>query len=86
MVVELNLAPFTAASQTSSNSSARDFARMMASLVALSAANIRVRRSFCASVFAFSAARSKLSSATETFSAMRAISAMISSSLRPGLG
>jgi hypothetical protein len=36
---------------------------MIASLVALSAENMRARRSFCLSAFAFSAARSKLSSA-----------------------
>ncbi len=46
MVAEVNLPPFAAASHTISNSSLRDLARMMASLVALSEANIRVRRSF----------------------------------------
>ena len=46
MVAEVNRPPFAAASHTISNSSVRDLARMMASLVALSAANIRVRRSF----------------------------------------
>ena len=76
----VNLPPFAAASHTSSNSSVRDLARMIASLVALSAANMRVRRSFCASAFAFSSARSKLSSANDTFSAIRASSATISSS------
>src|SRR5258705_6028109 len=53
---------------------------MIASLVALSAANIRDSRSFCWSALAFSLARSKLSSATETLSAIRASRAMISSS------
>ncbi len=81
MVAQLNFAPSAAASHTSSNSSARDFARMIASLVALSAANMRESRSFCASALAFSLARSKLSSATDTFSAIRAISAMTSSSV-----
>ena len=80
MLVELNLPPCAAAWQASSNISVRDFARMIASLVALSAANIRVSRSFCSSALAFSFARSKLSSANETFSAIRASSAMISSS------
>ena len=61
MVVEVNLPPFAAAWHTSSNSSLRDFARMIASLVALSAASMRVRRSFCSSVLAFSSARSKFS-------------------------
>ena len=61
MVVEVNLPPLAAASHTSSNSSLRDFARMIASLVALSAASMRVRRSFCSSVLAFSSARSKFS-------------------------
>ena len=42
---------------------------MIASLVSLSAANMRVSRSFCSSALAFSSARSKLSSAKETFSA-----------------
>ena len=46
MVVDVNLPPPAAASHTRSNSSSRDLARMMASLVALSEANIRVRRSF----------------------------------------
>ena len=41
---------------------------------------MRVSRSFWASALAFSLARSKLSSANETFSAIRAISATISSS------
>ena len=50
IVVEVNLPPSTAAAQTSSNISARDLARMIASLVALSAANMRVSRSFCSSV------------------------------------
>ncbi len=54
MLVELNLPPCAAASHTSSNISVRDLARMIASLVALSAANIRVSRSFCSSAFAFS--------------------------------
>ena len=44
---------------------------MIASLVAPSAANMRVRRSFCSSVFAFSSARSKLPSAKDTLSASR---------------
>ena len=68
MVVEVNLPPVAAAAQTRSNSSVRDFARMIASLVALSAANIRASRSFCSSVLAFSSARSKFSSANETLS------------------
>ena len=80
MLVELNRPPFAAASHTSSNSSVRDVARTIASLVALSAASMRPRRSFWASALAFSPARSKFSSANETFSAIRAISAMISSS------
>ena len=80
MLVELNRPPCAAAVHTSSNISVRDLARMIASLVALSAANIRVNRSFCSSAFAFAFARSKLSSANETFSAIRASSAMISSS------
>src|ERR1700686_5315252 len=54
---------------------------MIASLVALSASSMPARRSFCLSALAFSSARSKFSSATDTFSAMRPISAMISSSL-----
>ena len=70
-VVEVNLPPCRAASHTSSNNSLRDLARMIASLVALSAANMRVRRSFCSSVLAFSSARSKLSSANDTLSASR---------------
>ena len=49
----------------------RDLARTIASLVALSAANMRVRRSFCSSVLAFSSARSKFSSANDTLSASR---------------
>jgi len=53
---------------------------MIASLVALSAANMRVNRSCCWSATAFSFARSKLSSANDTFSAIRASNAMISSS------
>ena len=53
---------------------------MIASLVALSAANMRVSRSFCSSAFVFSAARSKFSSAKETFSAIRDSTATISSS------
>jgi len=69
MVVEVNLPPFAAASHTISNSCGRDLARMIASLVALSAANIRLSRSFCSSVFCFSSTRSKLSRANETFSA-----------------
>src|SRR5213080_1555335 len=44
--VKVNLPPFAAASHTSAYSSARDDARMIASLVALSAASMRVRRSF----------------------------------------
>jgi hypothetical protein len=44
---------------------------MIASLVALSAANIRPSRSFCSSVLAFSSARSKFSSANDTLSASR---------------
>ena len=80
MLVELNRPPFAAASHTSSNSSVRDVARTIASLVALSAASMRASRSFWASALAFSLARSKLSSANETFSAIRAISATISSS------
>ena len=71
MVVEVNLPPFAAALHTSSNSSARDLARMIASLVALSAANIRVRRSFWLSVLAFSSARSKFPIANDTLSASR---------------
>src|SRR5947207_15884062 len=46
MEVNVNLPPLAAASHTSSNRSARDDARMIASLVELSAASIRVRRSF----------------------------------------
>jgi len=71
MLVELNLPPIAAASHTSSNSSARDDARMIASLVALSAASMRVRRSFWTSVLALSSARSKFSSANDTLSANR---------------
>ncbi len=80
MLVELNRPPFAAASHTSSNSSARDVARTIASLVVLSAPSMRASRSFWASAFAFSLARSKFSSANETFSAIRAISATTSSS------
>ena len=71
MVVAVNFPPLAAASHTSSNSSLRDLARIIASLVALSAASIRVRRSFCSSVLAFSSARSKLPSAKDTLSASR---------------
>src|SRR5216683_7665303 len=71
MVAELNVPPKTAASHTSSNSCARVLARMIASLVALRASNIPVRRSFCFSAFAFSSARSKCPRAKETFSASR---------------
>ena len=78
IVVELNFAPCTAPAQTRSNSSVRERARMIASLVALSAANIRASRSSCSSTFAFSSARSKFSRANETFSPIRASSAMIS--------
>ena len=46
MVVEVNLAPRTTASQTRSKSSARDSARTIASLVALSAAYISVQAVF----------------------------------------
>jgi hypothetical protein len=46
MEVKVNLPPFAAASHTSSNSSVRDDARMIASLVELSAASMRVKRSF----------------------------------------
>ena len=46
MLVELKRPPLAAASHTSSCSSVRDFARMIASLVALSAANMRPSRSF----------------------------------------
>ena len=80
MLVELNRPPFAAASHTSSNSSAREVARTIASLVVLRADSMRASRSFWASVFAFSLARSKFSRANETFSAIRAISATISSS------
>ncbi len=51
---------------------------MIASLVALSAANMRDSRSFCSSARAFSSARSKLASANDTFSASRCNSAIIS--------
>ena len=44
---------------------------MIASLVALSAANMRVKRSFWTSVLVFSSARSKFSSANETLSTSR---------------
>ena len=71
MEVKVNLPPFAAASHTRSNSSARDDARMIASLVALSAASMRVRRSFWTSVRALSSARSKFSSANDTLSANR---------------
>ena len=81
IAVEVKSPPRSAASQTNSNSSARDLARVIASFAALSAANMRVVRSRCSSALAFSAARSKLSSAKETFSAMRENSAMISSSV-----
>src|SRR5467141_778264 len=78
MVAEVNVPSKTAASHTSSNNCARVLARMIASLVALRASNIPVRRSFCFSALAFSSARSKLSRANETFSAIRAKSSMIS--------
>ncbi len=74
----MNLPPVAAASQTSWYNSLRDFARMIASLVALSAANMRDSRSFCSSARAFSSARSKLASANDTFSASRCNSAIIS--------
>jgi len=80
MLLELNRPPLDAAAHTNSNISSRDLARMIASLVALNAANIRDSRSFCWSALAFSLACSKLSGATETFSAIRANSATISSS------
>ena len=72
ILAELKRPPCAAASQTSSYSSVRVLARMIASLVALSAANMRVNRFFCSSALAFALARSKLSSANETFSAIRA--------------
>ena len=67
----MNLPPLAAASHTRSNNSARDVARMIASLVALSAASMRVRRSFWISVRALSSAWSKFSSANDTLSAKR---------------
>jgi hypothetical protein len=69
--VEVNLPPLAAASHTSSNSSAREVARMIASLVELSAASMRVRRSFCTSVLDLSSAWSKFSNAKDTLSTRR---------------
>ena len=67
-----NVPPSTAASHTSSQSSSRVSARMIVSLVALSAAYIREMISRCCS-------RSKILRPKETFSTIRSIKATISS-------
>ncbi len=64
MVVAVNLPPRTAASHTRSKSFSRVSARMIASLVALRAETMQVRR-------AFSSSRSSLSRANAMFSANR---------------
>ena len=76
MDVAVNLPPSAVAWHTRSNNSLRVVARTIASLVALSAASMRVRRSFCSSVFAFSSARSNVSSANDTLSASRCSSSV----------
>jgi hypothetical protein len=70
-MVEVNLPPFTAASQTNWNSSARVWACMIASFVALRAANIRVRRSLGSSGKKPPSARPTLLRASVTFSDSR---------------
>jgi len=83
MVVEVNFPPFAAASHTISNSCVRDLARMIASLVALRAPNMRFNLRKARSLPLRAASRSKLSSAYEMFADMRSSSETIWPSSEP---
>ena len=71
MVAEANIPPKTAASHTSSNNSARDLARTIASFVPLMAPNILLSLCMACSPVLRAASRSKLSSAYEMFADIR---------------